>query len=83
MFHPRTLLAAVPYNTFPITLGFLGVGLLFLGLSFNTGDGWVPGDPEVYDALSWAGVRAGPGQLRLVAAGPDAGVAPGLDAARR
>lgn len=55
VFHPRTLLAVVPYNVFPLCLGFLGVGLTFLGLSFNTGEGWVPGDAQVYDALAWVG----------------------------
>lgn len=51
VFFPRMLLSVVPFTTFPLVSGFMGLGLVFLALSFVAGPGGIPGETEVYDLL--------------------------------
>lgn len=46
VFFPRMLLSVVPFTTFPLVSGFMGLGLVFLALSFVAGPGGSPGTPR-------------------------------------
>ena len=51
VFFRRMLLSVVPFTTFPLVSGFMGLGLAFLALGFVAGPGGIPGETELYDLL--------------------------------
>ena len=52
VFFPRMLLSVVPFTTFPLVGGFMGLGLVFLALGFVAGPEGIPGDTEVCTTCS-------------------------------